>query len=141
MFAVRCDRRSWAAGATWTNCTLIYIWIYTHIHIYIHIHTYRYIDINLCNRAWTAGATWTNRTLAAPWVARYAHTSVVDATGAIYVLGGSGYSDGFTDFQDVWASTDGGARAGLRQRGYEGGYWVGTQGVLGDHGALTGTKW
>jgi hypothetical protein len=33
---------------------------------------------------------------------------VVDAAGAIYVIGGSGPYG--TDFQDVWASTDGGAR-------------------------------
>jgi hypothetical protein len=32
---------------------------------------------------------------------------VVDAAGAIYVIGGSDYH-GF--FKDVWASTDGGAR-------------------------------
>ncbi len=34
---------------------------------------------------------------------------MVGAAGAIYVLGG--YSDGtFTTYNDVWASTDGGAR-------------------------------
>jgi hypothetical protein len=34
---------------------------------------------------------------------------VIDAAGAIYVIGG--YLDvGVTIFQDVWASTDGGAR-------------------------------
>ncbi len=32
---------------------------------------------------------------------------MVDAAGAIYVIGGAG---GGTFFQDVWASTDGGAR-------------------------------
>jgi hypothetical protein len=32
---------------------------------------------------------------------------VVDAAGAIYILGGNG------DLNDVWVSTDGGARAGL----------------------------
>ncbi len=37
------------------------------------------------------------------------HTSVVDAAGTIYVIGGIG--DTAPDyFQDVWASTDGGAR-------------------------------
>ncbi len=54
-----------------------------------------------------AGVTWTNRALKAPWAARYGHTSVIDAAGAIYVIGGitgSGY------VQDVWVSTDGGAR-------------------------------
>jgi hypothetical protein len=38
---------------------------------------------------------------------------VVDAAGAIYVIGG-GYGGGN---QDVWASSDGGARAGLGQGG------------------------
>ncbi len=52
-----------------------------------------------------AGATWTSRTTSAPWAARYFHTSVVDAAGAIYVIGGVGS----TSYQDVWASTDGGA--------------------------------
>ena len=59
-----------------------------------------------------AGRTFTTRTLTAGWAARYGHTSVVDAAGAIYVIGGS--STGF--LQDVWASTDGGAQAG-RLRG------------------------
>ena len=66
----------------------------------------------LCASA--AGITWTSRTLTAQWAARYGHTSVIDAAGAIYVIGGEGI--GF--FQDVWASTDGGARAGLSQSGY-----------------------
>ncbi len=58
---------------------------------------------------WEAGITWTSRTLAAQWAGRYGHTSVIDAAGAIYVIGG--YSDGtLTYYQDMWASTDGGAR-------------------------------
>jgi hypothetical protein len=44
--------------------------------------------------------------MTAPWAARYWHTTVVDAAGAIYVIGGIGG----TDLHDVWASTDGGAR-------------------------------
>ncbi len=51
---------------------------------------------------------WRCRTKTAPWAARYGHTSVIDAAGAIYVIGGS--SGGGTAFNDVWASTDGGAR-------------------------------
>jgi hypothetical protein len=47
--------------------------------------------------------------LTAPWAARYGHTSVVDAAGAIYVIGGSGTYRG-PYYQDVWVSTDGGAR-------------------------------
>ena len=75
-----------------------------------------------------AGATFTNRTLKAPWTARCDHTSVIDAAGAIYVLGGEGFTTGGY-YQDVWVSTDGGARAGLRRR-WSGVHWVGTQGVL-----------
>jgi hypothetical protein len=52
-----------------------------------------------------AGVTWTSRTSNAPWAGRFGHTSVIDATGAIYVIGGI---NGPTN-DDVWASTDGGA--------------------------------
>ncbi len=62
-----------------------------------------------------AGVTWTSRTLKAGWAGRYGHTSVIDAAGAIYVIGGR---DGSTYFNDVWVSTDGGARAGVVTRGY-----------------------
>ena len=53
-----------------------------------------------------AGATWTSRTTTAPWAAREQHTSVIDAAGAIYVIGGAGAMY----YKDVWVSTDGGAR-------------------------------
>jgi hypothetical protein len=43
----------------------------------------------------------------APWAARYGHTTVIDAAGAIYVIGGY---DGTNCLNDVWVSTDGGAR-------------------------------
>ncbi len=69
--------------------------------------------------------TWTSRTAKAGWAARSGHTSVVDAAGAIYVIGGT-YGDGTTGYNDVWASTDGGARAGLGQGGSVGGTRVGT---------------
>jgi hypothetical protein len=58
------------------------------------------------SRASAAGVTWTSRTASAPWGARADHTSVIDAAGAIYVIGGLGDGGGF---QDVWVSTDGGA--------------------------------
>ena len=74
------------------------------------------------SRAFAAGRTFSSRTLKAGWAARSYHTSVVDASGAIYVLG----DDGGTYYNDVWASTDGGARAGLGR----GVHWVGTTGVL-----------
>ena len=48
------------------------------------------------------------RTANAPWAGRRYHTSVVDAAGAIYVLGGD--SGGGDYRNDVYASTDGGAR-------------------------------
>ncbi len=78
------------------------------------------------SRALAAGVTWTCRTASAEWAARWFHTSVVDAAGAIYVIGGN---YGNTNFHDVWASTDGGARAGL---GREGNGQGGTRG---------GTRW
>jgi hypothetical protein len=56
-----------------------------------------------------AGATWVRVTEHAAWEVRSAHTSVIDATGAIYVLGGNtGRAAGFKDLNDVWRSTDGG---------------------------------
>jgi hypothetical protein len=44
----------------------------------------------------------------APWAARAQHTSVIDAAGAIYVIGGIG-GNTYTAFKDVWAGTDDGA--------------------------------
>ncbi len=61
---------------------------------------------------------------------------MIDAAGAIYVLGGVG-NDGY---KDVWVSTNGGARAGLRRGGGRRVHWAGTQGVLrGTKGELRGT--
>ncbi len=62
-----------------------------------------------CRARSAAGVTWTSRTLKAEFAARFGHTSVIDAIGAIYVIGGV---DGFgAYFQDVWVSTNGGARS------------------------------
>ncbi len=87
-----------------------------------------------CRVRSAAGRTFSNRTLKAGWAGRYLHTSVVDAAGAIYVISGYG-NTGTTSFHDVWASTDGGARAGLGPGGVGGGfsrgYLGGTTGVLG----------
>jgi hypothetical protein len=44
---------------------------------------------------------------------------VVDAAGAIYVIGGYHYGSA-VHLADVWASADGGARAGLGQQGWSG---------------------
>ena len=67
------------------------------------------------SRALAAGATWTSRSTSAPWAAREGHTTVIDAAGAIYVIGG--LSGGGTYLKDVWISTAGGAdraRVGVR---------------------------
>ncbi len=53
--------------------------------------------------------TWKSRSESAPWAAREGHTAVIDAAGAIYVIGGfvgGVFSD--TYYKDVWVSTDGG---------------------------------
>jgi hypothetical protein len=45
---------------------------------------------------------------------------VVDAAGAIYVIGGTGLGD-YTYYPDAWVSTDGGARPDSRStRGHTG---------------------
>ncbi len=55
----------------------------------------------------------------APWAGRYYHSTVIDAAGAIYVLGG--YNGGtFTHYKDVWMGTAGGAWPDSR-REYSGG--------------------
>ncbi len=48
---------------------------------------------------------------------------MVDAAGAIYVIGGYSYNStgDHTYFNDVWASTDGGARTELSGGGRGGG--------------------
>ncbi len=57
---------------------------------------------------------------------------MVDVAGAIYVIGGWG---GTRTYQDVWVSTDGGARpdsvGGWGSAGTLGGYYGGTTAVLG----------
>jgi hypothetical protein len=89
-----------------------------------------------------AGVTWTSRTASAPWAARAYHTTVINAAGAIYVIGGLGAG---TDYKDVWLSTDGGAdptRGGTREGTY--GLLRGTQLVPHDithtQEALRGTQ-
>jgi hypothetical protein len=52
-----------------------------------------------------AGVTWTSRTPSAQWAGRAYHSTVVDAAGAIYVIGGWNG----TNYNDVWVSNDGGA--------------------------------
>ena len=62
---------------------------------------------------------------------------MVDAAGAIYVIGGRS-STGTDYFHDVWASTDGGARAGLGPGGMVGGRSGVLKGYLGELGGITG---
>jgi hypothetical protein len=72
------------------------------------VRAYMCVFVCACVRA---GAMWRSRTMTAPWAARYYHTSVVDAAGAIYVIGGwNSYNGTNTYFNDVFVSTDGGAR-------------------------------
>ncbi len=83
-----------------------------------------------CRARSAAGVTWTNRTSSAPWAAREGHASVIDAAGAIYVIGG--WNGNYIYYSDVWASTDGGAVVEGVLKGYvqgtQEGYQRGTQG-------------
>jgi hypothetical protein len=111
--------------------------MYMHIYTYMHIHVRLYVHaavstFALCVRVLgrAAGATWTSRTTSAQWAGRRGHSIVIDAAGAIYVIGGQG--SGGIDYNDVWVSTDGGARAGLRRwSGCTTGVLKGARGVLG----------
>jgi hypothetical protein len=79
------------------------------------------------SRALAAGAMWTSRTFSARWAGRYGHTTVIDAAGTIYVIGGR---DDTTYFNEVWVSTDGGkgGRTVEHALGVVEGYCVGTTG-------------
>jgi hypothetical protein len=69
--------------------------------------------------------------MTAPWAARSGHTTVIDAAGVIYVIGGEGLNGIYrTTFKDVWVSTDGGAQPDSRGGR---GVWLGTQRVLGGY--------
>ncbi len=82
-----------------------------------------------------AGSSWTLVIANAPWAARRGHTSVINATGAIYVIGGFG-SD--TYYNDVWVSTDGGSDR-TREGGNRGGTFGYRRGFF--RGYLWGTQW
>jgi hypothetical protein len=107
--------------------------------------------LRLCHRSVARialGVTWTSRTRSAPWATqpssgRAYHTTVIDAAGAIYVIGGyravglGNYSANYCN--DVWVSTDGGAD---RIRGCFGGYARGTHRTArGTHEAQGAVKW
>ncbi len=59
-------------------------------------------------RKHAVGATWRLVIANAPWAARVYHTSVIDAAGAIYVIGG--FDESSTYYRDAWASIGRGAR-------------------------------
>ncbi len=89
----------------------MYMYMYICIHIYTYIYIYLYVYI--CSRVHvvpvpTAGSQWGLITAQPPWAARSWHTSVVDAAGAIYVIGGVGAGD--TNYNDVWAIPNKGRR-------------------------------
>jgi hypothetical protein len=71
-----------------------------------HVCVFAFVPSAACRTRSVAGITWTCRTANAPWAARARHTTVIDAAGAIYVIGGVGSGP---DYNDVWVSTDGGA--------------------------------
>jgi hypothetical protein len=62
-----------------------------------------YVFACVCAFVCAAGETWALVIASAPWAGRHGHASVIDAAGAIYVLGGC------CSYNDVWVSTDGGA--------------------------------
>ena len=77
-------------------------------------------------RGLASGVSWTGRTTSAQWGVRFGHTTVIDAAGAVYVIGGYGYYNGnYTHLSDVWASSDRGADP---TRAVLGGYYWGTTG-------------
>jgi hypothetical protein len=57
-----------------------------------------------------AGSSWTRMTANATWAPRLGHTSVIDAAGHIYVIGGFGVYNNSCDnwllYNDVWRSAD-----------------------------------
>ena len=99
---------------------------HTHVHTALHPHV---CGLWLCHRAVArhrpkvsrsrafasaAGATWWLVIANAPWAGRHGHSTVIDAAGAIYVLGGR--DGGGNLYNDMWVADNGGAdrtRAGV----------------------------
>ncbi len=112
-----------------------------------HVLSFRLVS-SAGSRALAAGATW-RLVVTAPWNAREWHTSVINAAGHLFVIGGKSFG---VNLNDVYRSTDGGAwpdpvgggRVGTGWalpgvlpgvlggyvRGYSREYLGGTQGVL-----------
>ncbi len=63
---------------------------------------------------------------------------MIDAAGAIYVIGGTNYGTYGTSYPDVWASTDGGARPDYAKAVVGGTGWVLTGVLRGYHRGTTG---
>ena len=55
-----------------------------------------------------AGTTWGLVTGDAPWAARGGHTTMIDAAGTMYLMGGSN-AEKHLNYNDVWQSTGAGA--------------------------------
>ena len=72
---------------------------------------------------YTAGVTWSMAAVFTPWAARSGHTTVIDAAGTMYLIGGNG---DYGNLNDVWSSADKGAN---RRRGTPGGTQGGTQAI------------
>ncbi len=111
------------------TCICVCVCLYIHIYLCVYISVSIYLTIHICiyrgacnarmgtlafllvvgrSPASAAGVTWKRLIRSAPWDARYYHSTVIDAAGAIYVLGG--YNGGtFTHYKDVWMCTPGGA--------------------------------
>jgi hypothetical protein len=91
--------------------------------------------------ALAAGATWALVVDDAPWAGRISHSSAIDAAGAIYVIGGYELVNGdVTIFQDVWASTDGGADRTRPGQWSGGTFWVPRRVLRGDWGQWEGSQ-
>ena len=74
---------------------------------------------------YATGVTWSLVTSNAPWAARCMHTTVIDAAGTMYLIGGQSYT-GYLN--DVWSSANKGVNR--TQRGTQGSTHKGTLVIL-----------
>ncbi len=66
-------------------------------------------EVYLENDTWRStdyGNTWTLVNAHSGWPARYAHNSVVTPDGMIVLMGGMGFNENITFFNDTWQSAD-----------------------------------
>jgi hypothetical protein len=92
------------------KCVYVYLWV----HVYLS--TDRCTSARVCrsgrHRRCAAGVTWSLVTSDALWAARHMHTTVIDAAGAMYLIGGLSYekkNNSFYNINDVWVSANKGA--------------------------------